>query len=141
MIEQEASGITGLMMVGVLLIPWLTLAISEILLALYRWSVVRAMRCSAEDVAGRLLRAIGEGPQGRLPDYGGPARMTVPEAARLWRQARGVRKPILPFPVFNAAARAFRAGHNTLPADTPAENRGRVSWEEWLARPAAPHPY
>jgi len=44
MIEQEASGITGLMMVGVLLIPWLTLAISEILLALYRWSVVRAMR-------------------------------------------------------------------------------------------------
>ena len=44
MIEQEASGITGLMLVGVLLIPWLTLAISEILLALYRWSVVRAMR-------------------------------------------------------------------------------------------------
>jgi len=44
MIEQEASGITGLMIVGVLLIPWLTLAISEILLALYRWSVVRAMR-------------------------------------------------------------------------------------------------
>src|SRR5262245_60635585 len=44
MIEQEASGITGLMIVGVLLIPWLTLAISEILLALYRRSVVRAMR-------------------------------------------------------------------------------------------------
>ena len=44
MIEQEASGITGLMMVGVLLIPWLTLAISEILLALYRRSVVSAMR-------------------------------------------------------------------------------------------------
>jgi hypothetical protein len=40
----EASGITALMLLGVLLIPWLTLAISEVLLALYRRAVVRAMR-------------------------------------------------------------------------------------------------
>ena len=40
----EASGITSLMLLGVLLIPWLTLAISEVLLALYRRAVVRAMR-------------------------------------------------------------------------------------------------
>ena len=32
----EASGITGLMLIGVALIPWITLAISEVLLALYR---------------------------------------------------------------------------------------------------------
>ena len=84
---------------------------------------------------------IDDGPQGLLPDYGGPERLTVREAARLWKKARGVRKPIVPFPGFGATAAAFRAGHNTLPADTSTENRGRVSWEEWLARPAAPHPY
>ena len=33
-----------------------------------------------------------------------------------------------------AASRAFRAGYNTLPADTPAENRGTLGWREWLAR-------
>ena len=50
------------------------------------------------DVAARLLRAIDDGPQGLLPDYGGPERLTVREAARLWKKARGVRKPIVPFP-------------------------------------------
>jgi uncharacterized protein YbjT (DUF2867 family) len=32
---------------------------------------------AVEDVAARLLRAIGEGPGGLLPDYGGPERLTV----------------------------------------------------------------
>ena len=54
------------------------------------------------DVAGRLLRAIADGPRGLLPDYGGPERLTVREAARLWKDARGVRKPILPLPGFGA---------------------------------------
>lgn len=93
------------------------------------------------DVAARLLRAVDDGPQGLLPDYGGPERLTVGQAARLWKKACDVRKAIVPFPGFGATAAAFRAGHNTLPADTSPENRGRVSWEEWLARLAAPHPY
>jgi hypothetical protein len=59
--------------------------------------------------------------------------MTVREAARAWQDARGVRKPLVPFPSFSAAARAFRGGHNTLAADTPLENRGQVTWREWLA--------
>jgi uncharacterized protein YbjT (DUF2867 family) len=87
-----------------------------------------------EDVATRLLRAIDEGPKGLLPDFGGPQRMTAREAARIWQEARGVRKPILSFPSFNAVSRAFRTGYNTLPADTPPENRGGLSWGEWLAR-------
>ena len=93
-----------------------------------------------EDVAARLLRAIADGPKGLLPDFGGPERMTAREAARLWQDARGVRKPLVPFPGINAASRAFRAGHNTLPADTPPENRGQLSWREWLARPIATRP-
>lgn len=96
---------------------------------------------SLEDVAARLLRTVDEGPRGLLPDYGGPQRMTVREAARTWQEMRGVRKPILPCPGFSATARAFRAGHNTLPSDTPPENRGKLSWREWLARPIATRPY
>ena len=88
-----------------------------------------------EDVAARLLRALDEGPHGLLPDFGGPERMTVREAARIWREARGVRKALVPFPGFSATARAFRGGHNTLAADTPLENRGQLSWRDWLARP------
>jgi uncharacterized protein YbjT (DUF2867 family) len=94
-----------------------------------------------EDVAARLLRAIAEGPRGLLPDFGGPERMTAREAARLWQEARDIRKPIVPVPSFSATARAFRAGHNTLPADTSPENRGQLSWREWLARPIATRPY
>jgi uncharacterized protein YbjT (DUF2867 family) len=93
-----------------------------------------------EDVADRLLRAIDDGPGGLLPDFGGPERMTVRQAARLWQDARGVRKPIVPFFSFSAASRGFRGGHNTLPADTPPENRGRLSWREWLARTTAARP-
>jgi uncharacterized protein YbjT (DUF2867 family) len=94
-----------------------------------------------EDVAARLLRAIDEGPNRLLPDFGGPERLTAREAARMWQEARGVRKPLLPFPRFNAVSRAFRRGYNTLPADTPAENRGSLSWRGWLERPIATRPY
>ena len=94
-----------------------------------------------EDVATRLLRAVADGPGGLLPDFGGPERMTARQAARIWQEARGIRKPLVPFPGFSATARGFRAGHNTLPADTPPENRGQLSWREWLARPIAARPY
>ena len=93
-----------------------------------------------EDVADRLLRAVDDGPGGLLPDFGGPERMTVRQAARLWQEARAVRKPMVPFFSFGATSRGFRGGHNTLPADTPPENRGRLSWSEWLARTTAARP-
>ena len=93
-----------------------------------------------EDVAARLLRAIDEGPRGLLPDFGGPERMTVRQAARIWLEARAVRKPIVSFPSLSATARGFRGGHNTLAADTPPENRGQLSWRDWLARPVATRP-
>jgi hypothetical protein len=91
-------------------------------------------------VAARLLRAIDDGPCGLLPVFGGPERMTAREAARIWQESRGVRKPIVPFFSFSATSRGFRAGHNTLPADTPPENRGHLSWREWLTRSIATRP-
>ena len=94
-----------------------------------------------EDVAARLLRSIADGPCGLLPDFGGPERMTARQAARIWQAARGIHKPLVPFPSFSAVAGGFRGGHNTLPADTPPENRGQLSWREWLARPIATRRY
>jgi uncharacterized protein YbjT (DUF2867 family) len=94
-----------------------------------------------EDVAMRLLQSIADGPAGLLPDYGGPDRLTVRQAARLWKGARGVTKPIVPFPQFDAVSAAFRAGHNTLAPDAGPEQCGHLSWGEWLARPIATRPY
>jgi len=93
------------------------------------------------DVALRLLRALDDGPLGLLPDYGGPEHLTAWEAARRWKRARGIRKPLVPFPWFDPASTAFRAGHNTLAADARPEQRGQLSWSQWLARPIATRPY
>src|SRR5688572_23397069 len=62
-----------------------------------------------EDVAARMLRAIADGPNGLLPDFGGPERMTARAAARIWQAARGVGKPLVPFPSISATSRGFRA--------------------------------
>jgi uncharacterized protein YbjT (DUF2867 family) len=82
------------------------------------------------DTAARTLRAIADGPGGRLPDYGGPDVLTLGEAAETWRRIRGVRKPIVNVPMFGKRAAAFRTGVNTAPAG----ERGVVTFAEWLAR-------
>jgi nucleoside-diphosphate-sugar epimerase len=80
------------------------------------------------DAVARTLHALAAGPGGRLPDYGGPEVLTLGEAAATWRQARGVRKPILNVPMFGKKAAAFRAGLNTAPNG----ERGAVTFSEWL---------
>jgi uncharacterized protein YbjT (DUF2867 family) len=85
------------------------------------------------EVAGRLAACVGAGPRGRLPDFGGPAVLTLGEMAREWKRARGVGKKVVNVPIPGALARAFRAGKNTAPGG----ERGVTSWEEWLARPGS----
>lgn len=80
------------------------------------------------EVAHRLLDALRDGPRGRLRDYAGPEVFVASEAARMWRRARGMRKPVVPVPVFGAVSAGFRAGRNTAPDG----DRGRVTWAEWL---------
>ena len=80
------------------------------------------------EVARRLLRCVEAGPGGRLPDFGGPEAMTLRDAARLWREARGVRKPVLPLPLPGRAAAALRAGANTVPVG----EHGTLRWSDWL---------
>ncbi|MGH9308178.1 MAG: SDR family oxidoreductase [Vicinamibacterales bacterium] len=81
------------------------------------------------EAAARVLAAALDPPGGRLRDLGGPEVLTVGEAARAWKMARQIRKPILPLPLPGAAARAFTRGlHTTSDGD-----RGAIRWQDWLA--------
>ena len=88
----------------------------------------RVQSVAAEEVAARLVGVLNGGPGGRLPDFGGPEVMTLGGAARVWRQARGVRNPVVNVLLFGGLAAGFRAGYNTVPEG----ERGVVRWEEWL---------
>lgn len=87
-----------------------------------------------EDVAARLLGVLNDGPGGRLPDFGGPEAMSLVRAAELWKDARGVRKPLINIPLPGKTAAAYRAGYNlALQGD-----RGRLTWQEWLQQTPPP---
>jgi uncharacterized protein YbjT (DUF2867 family) len=88
---------------------------------------------AAADVARRLWQCLAEGPRGRLPDMVGPEMMTLGGAAAVWREVRGVRKPIVHLPIPGAVAAAFRAGKNTNPDGMP----GTTTWRDWLIERAA----
>lgn len=83
---------------------------------------------AASEVADRLLRAVEEGPQGRLRDFAGPEVMTVGQAAAIWREMRDVRKRVLPLPAVGSVLSAFRRGDNTAPGG----ELGTVTWRQWL---------
>jgi len=85
---------------------------------------------AAEEVADRLVRALADGPGGRLPDFGGPEVTTLGEAAAQWKAARGVQKPVVRIPLFGGFAAGFRAGHNTVAGG----ESGSARWADWLAR-------
>jgi uncharacterized protein YbjT (DUF2867 family) len=88
----------------------------------------RIQSIATADVAERLARAVKEGPAGRLSDLGGPEVLRLAEAARLWRDARGINKRVWSLPTFGRLAAQFRAGRNTVLG----EPRGRVTFGEWL---------
>jgi uncharacterized protein YbjT (DUF2867 family) len=65
---------------------------------------------------------------GRTDPVGGPQVHSVRELARAYREARGLRRPIVRLPLPGETAAAFRAGHATCPEHTV----GTVTWTEWL---------
>lgn len=81
------------------------------------------------EAAARFVRAVEEGPAGRLPDFGGPRVLTWGQMAAPWKAARGIRKPTVHLPLPGPLAGAFRAGKNTSTGE-----RGTVRWEDWLTR-------
>jgi uncharacterized protein YbjT (DUF2867 family) len=89
-------------------------------------------------VAERLFRCVQEGPQGHVPDLVGPEVLTLGQAAKAWRAAHGVRKPLVHLPLPGKAAAGFRSGGITSPAHaTPGP-----TWADWLrAHAHEPNPY
>ncbi|WP_224450503.1 SDR family oxidoreductase [Haloprofundus salilacus] len=66
---------------------------------------------------------------GRTDPVGGPEIHSVGELAQTYRAARGLRRPIIRFPIPGKTMTAFRTGQATCP-----DHRvGRVTWEEWFA--------
>lgn len=48
------------------------------------------------EVAGRLVQAVKDGPEGRLADIGGPKVQRLEEIARAWKRARGLSRWVIP---------------------------------------------
>lgn len=88
----------------------------------------RVQSVDTGETADRLIRAVRDGPGGRLPDFGGPRVQTFGEMAPPWRAARGITKPTVHLPLPGALPAALRAGKGT----SAEGERGTVTWEEWL---------
>ena len=85
-----------------------------------------------EEVAARLCRALSEGPNGMLRDFGGPEVLTIEEVAAAWTLNRPQGWQAWPVPIYlpGKTAAAFRAGYNTCPDG----ERGTETWRDWLIR-------
>jgi uncharacterized protein YbjT (DUF2867 family) len=67
-------------------------------------------------------------PAGRVPEVGGPEVRTLGELAVAYRQARGLRRPILRLPVPGAMSRRLRDGEITCPQ----RDNGTITWDAYL---------
>jgi uncharacterized protein YbjT (DUF2867 family) len=81
------------------------------------------------EVAARLVELASGAPAGRVPDIGGPAVRSLPELARVWGEARGARRRVLPARLPGRVFGGYRAGHNLVPGPP----YGRITFEEQLA--------
>jgi uncharacterized protein YbjT (DUF2867 family) len=89
----------------------------------------RVQPVDARDVAAAVVEYATPPASGRTPPVGGPAVHTLGDVARAYREARGLRRPVVRLPLPGGTARAFRAGR----AICPEHAVGTVTWDEWLA--------
>ena len=72
---------------------------------------------------GRRLSELASGPaSGRVPDIGGPQRLTGRELARAWASATGSRRRIVGLRLPGKTFAAFAAGHNMVPGPSFGHN-------------------
>ena len=84
---------------------------------------------AVEEVAARLAELVEQPPvNGRAEDIGGPERRSVVELARMWKDARAIRRPLLPVRLPGRTFRAFAAGDATV--DGP--EYGKITFAEYL---------
>lgn len=89
----------------------------------------RVQPVAAADVADAISTHAGPESAGRVAPVGGPAVRSLGELATAYRDARGLRRPIVRLPIPGGIARGFRGGHATCPDRAV----GTVTWESWLA--------
>jgi len=91
---------------------------------------IRIQPVAVGEVADVLVEEAVPEPRGRMPPMGGPEVHTVRDLARSYREAVGLRRPVVRLPIPTAPFRAFRDGSATCPDRAV----GSVTWEAWLAR-------
>lgn len=79
------------------------------------------------EVAELLLGAVQRGPEGHLPEAGGPEILGFEEMADVWMEAHG-RRPVVRLPLPFLMGRAFTTDHVL----TPDRRVGRRTWREWV---------
>lgn len=104
-----------------------------------RWAPVwplptefRIQPVSTGAVADRLVDLVVDRQRGRVPDVGGLEVLTLGELAAQWKEARGVRRPVVRLPVPGTTAARLRDGAMTAPDG----RAGTETWREWLDRTA-----
>lgn len=85
---------------------------------------------AAREVAEALVDAAEAGPQGRLPDLGGPQRHELINLVKAYLKHQGQRKWVVGIPTPGAMGRAMRNG-DLIP--TAGAAVGRQNFQEWLA--------
>ncbi|MBC7810708.1 MAG: SDR family NAD(P)-dependent oxidoreductase [Burkholderiales bacterium] len=81
------------------------------------------------EAADAIVRQIAAAPAGMLPDITGPQVLNAGEAAKLWQQARRMRRPIIRLPLPFDWAKGFRQGRQV------SQNKvGKITWADWLQR-------
>lgn len=84
---------------------------------------------AVEDVAVRLAELVDAPPlNGRAADIGGPERRPVLDLARMWKQARSSRRPVIPLRLGGKVFRAYADGAAMV--DGPAY--GRITFADYL---------
>jgi uncharacterized protein YbjT (DUF2867 family) len=89
---------------------------------------VRFQSVAESEVAEHLAMCLAEEPRRGVFEFGGPEVLTIGDMARVWLQARNLRRSLLNIPLPGAVAAGFRAGRNT----TSNGRRGTTSWCDWL---------
>ncbi|MEU8327722.1 SDR family oxidoreductase [Micromonospora sp. NPDC048839] len=95
---------------------------------------MRIQPIAAHEVAHCLVALALADPAGRAPDIAGPQRLRMSDMARRLLRARGRHRVVLPVRLPGATGRAM-AGDGLLP--TAPGPRGKQTFDEWLATPAA----
>lgn len=86
------------------------------------------------DVATQLVKLIQNGPQGRVPDYGGPEVLPLAVLAAQYLHAENRRRPRVPVWLPGRAFRALRGGAHMVP---PGNSTGTITFAEYLAEKSA----